>query len=140
MLNLIIPICRNVPSVEKPQMKSIRLRFWIMHWHFCIEGQLKFEGCIFLRMIPSPGIFVKCRQTLIYWALSVNWAENFVMRYPSSRSLSLCIQWTHLIFFLILFFGYPYCKKVTFDNYIYDAISIGLISDWTKVSCSQAGF
>ena len=31
--------------------------------------------------------------------------------------------------------------KVTFDNnYRYDAILIGLISDWTTVSCSQAGF
>ena len=31
--------------------------------------------------------------------------------------------------------------KVTFDNnYRYNGISIELISDWIKVSCSQAGF
>ena len=48
---------------------------------------------------------------------------------------------TLFIFFLILHFGYPYCIKVTFsNNYRYDAVSIGLISDRTKVSCSQTGF
>ena len=40
-------------------------------------------------------------------------------------------------FLLNPLFGYFYCIKVTFDNnYRYNAISIGLISDWIKVSCS----
>ena len=39
-------------------------------------------------------------------------------------------MYTLLIFFIILFFGYLYCIKVTFDNnYRYNAKSIGLISD-----------
>ena len=38
---------------------------------------------------------------------------------------------TFNFFLIILFFEYPYCIKVTFDNnYRYNAISIGLISDW----------
>ena len=49
--------------------------------------------------------------------------------------------YTLLILFLILSFGYFYGIKVTFDNnYRYNAMSIGLISDWIKVSCSQDGF
>ena len=32
-------------------------------------------------------------------------------------------MYTLLIFFLILFFGYPYCIKVTLDKYI----------DWTNI-------
>ena len=35
-------------------------------------------------------------------------------------------------------FGHFYYMKVVFDNYRYNAISIGRISDWIKVSCSQA--
>ena len=48
----------------------------------------------------------------------------------------------HTLDFLINpLFGYFYCIKVTFDNnYKYNAISIGLISERIKVSCSQAGF
>ena len=33
------------------------------------------------------------------------------------------------------------CNKNKFDyKFKYDAITIGLISDWTKVSCSQTDF
>ena len=43
-----------------------------------------------------------------------------------------------------LFLDIPFpttCIKNTFDyKYRYDATSTELITDWTKVSCSQAGF
>ena len=56
------------------------------------------------------------------------------------------IRWTlnirlNVDFLINPLFGYPYCIKFTFDkNYRYNASSIGLISDWIKVSCSQADF
>ena len=46
-----------------------------------------------------------------------------------------------LILFLILFFGYPYCIKGTFDNnYSYKAISIELISDWISQLVHKPAF
>ena len=73
--------------------------------------------------------FFVINQNEYFWV--INLAENFKMRYPQSRLLNLSIQWKHFLFFYYSsFFGYPYCIKVTFDNnYRYDAISIGLISD-----------
>ena len=51
-------------------------------------------------------------------------AENFRMRYPIIPDRLIWVSNVH-----------------TFDyNYRYNAISIGLIFDWNKVSCSQASF
>ena len=59
-------------------------------------------------------------------------AENLRMNEISLILIALSDypMYTILILFLILFFGYPYCKKETFDNnYRHNAISIEQISD-----------
>jgi len=50
-------------------------------------------------------------------------------------------MYTLLILFLILYFGYPYCKKVTFDNnYRYNAISIELYPIELMSAVQKAAF